>query len=943
MQHDPEAPRHAAPSWRNAPDVPLDLDGPTVPFRPFCPVAGPETPILDLLRATARAAPGAVAIQDGLRTITYRRLIEEAEALGRAIAAVAEPGRPVAIRLPDGADGPVAMLACLFAGVPSVPIDRADPPERVQWLVAAAGLAAAVTDEPIPGLPCILRGATAGCQDSARVIAQGAPAFIVFTSGSTGQPKGIVHSQRSVLHRAGLLVNSGHLHPGDAYLSLNVPASMGALLNAVAAWLAGATLHRVAAAAGPLDLGRALHHIRAHAITAMIGVPAVYRALTRLSGAGNALRSLRLVSSNGEALLTADLAQMRAVLPEGCHVQMVYGATEAQAGLRFVPAGERGAAAQVAAGRPVPGTQFAIQREDGAEAAAGEAGTLRIRSRYTAIGEWRDGGCVPGRLRPDGDPASGWRSYVMGDAVRLREDGVFVVIGREDRQLKINGVRVEPVEVEAVLREDPGVLDAAVLPVPGLAGTHLVAFVATSGSAAPDGLRQRLQTLMAARLTAAMRPRRLHLVQALPLLPGNKVDAAELCALDQARRGTAADPGTPYRAPRDAAEALLCALFAEVIGGDRVGIDDGFFALGGSSLGAMLLLARLRQETGRDLPLRLFFERPTPGGFAQALAAGATTTGDDSPLLALQPQGDRTPFFCVHSIGGGILHMRHLAEAMGTGRPFLGLRGTPADDPTESVEQMAARYVAAVLARQPAGPFLLGGYSFGGVVAYEMARQLTAAGHKVALLAILDARWPLWRIDARTALPTLCRWLANLPGYLQDEAAQFSVVRLRGQVARTLRGTWRLLRGLPADLESVLDLSRFEPQAHAALQAHLRAAQAYRPLRCDLPIEVFRASVGLIRHPCGDAALGWGAVADRTIRVHRIPGNHVSMIAEPRVKVLADALSRALDRRGEERPEGKPPRVGEQYASCWPHGNQRLTLVGALRPGRASYGLCWRQ
>ena len=524
------------PSWTDAPAIPLDLDGPAVPFRVFCSVSGPEVPILDHIRAMARATPNAVAIQDGRRAVTYRCLIEAAEALGGAIAAVTEPGRPVGIRLPDGADGPVALLACLVAGVPAVPIDRADPPDRVRALVAAGGLGAMVTDEPFPGLPCIAPAASGPRPDPARAIAQGAPAFIVFTSGSTGQPKGIVHSQRSVLHRAGLLVNSGHLHAGDAYLSLNVAASMGALLNAVAAWLAGATLHRVAAAAGPMGLGRVLGHIRAHAVTAMIGVPVVYRALTRLSAARDALGSLRLVSSNGEALLSADLAQMRAVLSRDCKVQIVYGATEAQAGLRFIPSWECTGSPQVAAGRPVPGTQFAIRREDGSAAGPGEAGALHIRSRYTAIGEWRGGACVTGRLHPSGDPALGWRCYAMGDVVRARDDGVFVVIGREDRQIKVNGVRIEPVEVEAVLRDDPDVMEAVVLPVPGTFGVDLVAFVAASRGASTKMLRERLTERLAARLAGALRPRRLHVLPALPMLSSNKVDAAALSAFDLASR-----------------------------------------------------------------------------------------------------------------------------------------------------------------------------------------------------------------------------------------------------------------------------------------------------------------------------------------------------------------------------------------------------------------------
>lgn len=541
---DTVAPRDVSPlrpapsSWIDAPSIPIDFDGPTLPFPGFCPSSGPETPILAHLHAITRAAPHAIAVQDGTRGVSFQDLLSTAAALAGAIAARVPAGVPVGIRLPDGVGWPIAQLACLIAGVPSVGIDPASPPERLRALMDVGNLAALVTDTPIAHLPCIPPDASGpACSGPSRAIPQDAAAFIVFTSGSTGQPKGIVHSQRSVLHRAGLLVNSGHLRPSDAYLSLNMAATVGALLNTIAAWISGATLHRVAGASGPLGLGRVLHHIRTHGVTAMIGVPAIYRALTRLSAARDALSSVRLVSSNGDALLTADLAQMRAVLPPDCHIQMIYGATESQAGLRFVPATEAGTTPQVPAGQPVPGTQFAILREDGSPVAPGEAGALHIRSRYTAIGEWRDGGCVPGRLPFDGDPHAGWRAYAMGDVVRQREDGVLVVIGREDRQLKINGVRIEPIEIEAVLRGDAEVREAIVLPVATAIGTDLVAFVAAPEAASAEDLHARLTQHLAARLTASMRPRRLHVLPALPMLSGNKVDAVALRAHDRAAAG----------------------------------------------------------------------------------------------------------------------------------------------------------------------------------------------------------------------------------------------------------------------------------------------------------------------------------------------------------------------------------------------------------------------
>lgn len=514
-------------SWIEAADVPIDIDGPEIEYSPFDPVAGPERPILGQIAERAELWPDQLAVRDDTRGLTYRALLSEANALAAAIAAVATPGQPVGIRLEDTASGPLAFLACLAAATPGVLLDCNDPPERLARIASVSRMAAIITDKELPGYRNISPLGHAPVPFVPRPLAQHAPAFVVWTSGSSGQPKGIVHSQSSVLHRAGLLVNSGHLGPADRYLSLNTPASMGALLNAIAAWLAGATLHRVSVAQN--GLGGILQRIRENRITAMIGVPALYRMLARAGGAKASLSSLRLLSSNGEALLAADLALLRACLPDSCKIQMVYGATETQAAMRFVPKDEMPAEAQVAAGRPIPGTQFVILREDGSAAALGETGELVIRSRYTAIGEWQDGQCVEGRLLPDGEP--GWRRYAMGDLVRQREDGVLLVVGRADRQLKLNGYRVEPVEIEAVLRSDADVLDSAVLPVTGPMGAELVAFVSVE-PAGEAALRPRLMALLATRIPAHMRPRRLHLLPSLPLLPGNKIDAAALRAHD---------------------------------------------------------------------------------------------------------------------------------------------------------------------------------------------------------------------------------------------------------------------------------------------------------------------------------------------------------------------------------------------------------------------------
>lgn len=517
--------------WIDAPLVPLDLDGPCTDFVPFDLVSGPEIPMLSQIAEHFRDDPTAPALDDGTRRLNRADLLAEIAALAGTIATLVPAGEPVGIRLPDCAAAPIAWMACLAAGCPAVLLDFADGPERFAKIAAISRLSAVISDQALPGYRVIPPVGHPPAPFEPRLVDPGAPAFVVWTSGSTGSPKGIVHSQRSVLFRAGLLVNTAHLSPIDRYLSLNTVSSMGGLLNAVAAFLSGACLHRVDIAKEGL-IG-VLERIEQYSMTAVIAVPAIYRALCRIDGAAAQLKSLRIASSNGDALLAADLELLRDVLPKDCAIQMVYGATETQAGMRFVPSREVPDGAQVAAGRPLPGSQWAILNENAAPMPPGQTGELWIRSRYTAIGEWEDGACVPGRLPSDGK--HGARRYAMGDLVRLRDDGVFVVVGRKDRQIKLDGYRIEPVEIEAILRAEPDVLDAAVLPLSVSGTKQLAAFVA-AGISPAIGLAAHLRSVLDARLPPTMRPRRLHVLEALPLLPGNKIDAGALVRIDSERR-----------------------------------------------------------------------------------------------------------------------------------------------------------------------------------------------------------------------------------------------------------------------------------------------------------------------------------------------------------------------------------------------------------------------
>jgi thioesterase domain-containing protein len=265
------------------------------------------------------------------------------------------------------------------------------------------------------------------------------------------------------------------------------------------------------------------------------------------------------------------------------------------------------------------------------------------------------------------------------------------------------------------------------------------------------------------------------------------------------------------------------------------------------------------------------------------------------PVVALQPLGDRPPFFCVHGIGGDVLHLHRLAVHIGVDRPFFGLRRTPEARPTDTISQIAARYVKALLIRQPAGPFYLGGHSFGATVAYEMALQLSEQGHDIGLLAIIDQRRPDWRLTVRQALPFLHRIIFRIPSRLRDELRQVQPTD-RFRMIRRILSVWsRKALGYRANADLMFDFRRMDTEQIAFHEAGFRALLDYRPRPAPIRISLFRAKAQSLLHLALDSTLGWNELAGSDVRVHVVPGTHGSIMTEPLVRELAKALSEQLE------------------------------------------------
>jgi acyl-coenzyme A synthetase/AMP-(fatty) acid ligase len=524
-------------TWIATPHIRPDFRGPI--DRVYVPFGDPASapPMIEMLRAVVGQFPDSLAVEEPAGLCSFASLLRAIARLRAAIVACQPVDGPVGLMLPAGAACVVAVFACLAAGRLGVMLDDGHPDGRnaeivretgVKLVLAASADRSAAASAGVPFLPVapMLEDAADAPELAIRDLGMDDPAFILCTSGSSGRPKPVVHSQRTMLHWARTTHDAMHVRPDDRVLSLSSPASLGGFTALLSYPLVGASSQM-------LDVRRAglaalLNTLSTRPVTILRAAPSLLRSLVQLPETAAAFARLRIVQTYGESLMKTDLAALATILPPHCRVRSTYGSTEASGLSWFAGEPDDHDAMRVASGTLMPDTEAAVVDDAGRPCPAGEPGELLIRSRYNALGEWCDGRLVAGRLAPD--PRDGAvRIFRTGDIARYHSDGVFVVLGRADRMLKINGQRVEPAEIEAVLRRSPAVRQAEVLLRRQEGGGRLLAFVVPQGAPAP-GFELQLRAELRAALPDFMLPARIFLVASVPVLASGKVDALALLA-----------------------------------------------------------------------------------------------------------------------------------------------------------------------------------------------------------------------------------------------------------------------------------------------------------------------------------------------------------------------------------------------------------------------------
>ncbi|HSN89312.1 MAG TPA: thioesterase domain-containing protein, partial [Thermoanaerobaculia bacterium] len=486
----------------------------------------------------------------------------------------------------------------------------------------------------------------------------------------------------------------------------------------------------------------------------------------------------------------------------------------------------------------------------------------------------------------------GGRLYRTGDLVRCLPGGDIEFLGRIDQQVKIRGFRIEPGEIEAALVRHPGVREARVLvrtdTPPG--EKSLVGYLLPAGDEAPAA--PELRDFLRERLPEHMVPVAFVALPAWPVTPNGKLDVRALPAPDRMA-------SAERIAPRDTLEHEVARAWEETLGIAQIGIRDDFFSLGGHSLLAVRLMSKIEERLGHRLPLSALFTAGTVEGMA-ALLRQDGSAGPASNVIPLQPRGTQPPFFWVHPAGGDVLCYALLARQMGSEQPFYGIQArgfTREEEPVASIEEMAALYIEEVRRLQPEGPYFLGGWSLGGPVAFEMARQLRSLGQTVALLVLLDAS-PGGAGAELEAEPTDADYLLDIaayvgnfwgrdPGVSREHLAELGPDEQIAHVAERLAAVDFLPPGTgETQLRRVL----------AVYRANVEALRRYRPSLYPEGITLLRASErpDLPESPV-EEVLGWSEAVEGPIEAHTVPGNHLTLLAEPNVRELAARLRLYLE------------------------------------------------
>jgi amino acid adenylation domain-containing protein len=866
--------------------------------------------IHQLFEEQVARTPDAVAVVFENEQLTYHELNCRANQLAhylRSKGVVAE--ELVGICLERSLLMVVGLLGILKAGGAYVPLDPEYPQERLTFMLEDARVSVLLSWQSLLDKLLEHTGQIVCLDNDWHLIEKFSQdnaiadvkannlAYVIYTSGSTGQPKGVEVVHRGV-NRLLFGVNYVHLDQRQRFLQM-APISFDASTFEI--W--GALLHGAKCVLFPGKIPTAENlreQIDKHGITILWLTAALFNSI--IDDDEKALSGIKQLLIGGEALSVAHVSRACQTLPE---TQIIngYGPTESTTFTccHPIPRQIQTTIESIPIGRPIANTQVYILDQYLQPVPVGVPGELHIGGAGLALGYLN---------RPEltnekfiSNPFENSKLYKTGDLARYLPDGNIEYIGRIDNQAKIRGFRIELGEVEVALSQHSHVQISCVIVREDTPGDkRLVAYVVAQKGVTLT--TSELRQFLGNKLPGYMIPSAFVILESLPLTANGKVDRHALKAPDRT------SDSDRFIEARNQLEMKLVQIWSDILKIDKIGVQDNFFDLGGHSLLATYLMTQIKQVFAKDIPLTKLFQNPTIEQLATIIQKDFHESSE-SCLVAIQPNGSHLPFFCVPGAGGRPFYFYHFGRYLGEEQPFYSFENNLYQElgSITRIEDIASIYVAAMQSVQPKGPYFLGGHSYGGNVAFEMAQQLRKQGQKVGLLAIIDSSAPTYK-DKQMLLDYIdwdhARWLAEVSKGIEiylDKNVDISYETLQTlSVEEQLKYVlhyFKMANMLPPNAEteqltnivqayktSCLCLVDYVPQQPYPGTVTILRANEDMP---DDPNSHLNAEVSQ------DLSLGWSEFSTEPVDIHFLLGNHVTIMAEPHVQVLASQLKACIE------------------------------------------------
>jgi amino acid adenylation domain-containing protein len=861
--------------------------------------------IHQMIEAQVERTPNAAAVVYEEQQLTYRELNTQANQLAHYLQALGvKPDTLVGICVERSLEMLVGVLGILKAGAAYLPLDPTYPQDRLAFMLSDAQTPVLLTQQYLVNdLP--ENDANIICLDTFwEIIAQqseenptsnvisGNLAYVIYTSGSTGKPKGVQITHQNLVHSL-IARFACYSEPVIHFLLLSSLAFDASIPGIFWTLCQGGTLY-LPEENSQWELPKLIQMIAQNSISHLITLPSLYELILEQANSVEQLTSLTTVIVVAEAC-SKDLVRHHAQkLPETSLLNE-YGPTEGTVWSSVYNLYPHKEPLQISIGRPIANTQFYILDKALQPLPVGVPGELHIHGVGLTRGYLNLPGLTAEKFIPN--PFSnqpGGRLYKTGDLACYLPDGNVEFLGRIDNQVKIRGYRIELGEIEVILCQHSSVREAVVIVNEDKPGDKsLVAYVTTYEEQilSTNTLRRFLQE----KLPDYMIPTSFVILDTMPLMPNGKVNRKALRASNSNTRVRSSQQVLP----RTLLEQKLVQLWEETLQISPIGVTENFFDLGGHSLLAIRLLAEIEKHLGYSLPLVIFFREGTIEKIAIMLER-EQESNDSQLLIPLQTQGDRPPLFLIHQHGGYGLSYSQLAQTLGKEQPLYALQARGLDgkqQPLDSIEAIASTYLAIIREILPHGPYLLGGHSFGGLVAFEIASQLEAQGEKVENLLIIDTHPPLPTAELEASVEddtALVAFLVEQIGLYANETINISQQELSTlEEAEKLNYVLQILRNhevIPPDADT-----NFITGFINVYKANSQAIINYQPQPIQSPLSVFKTQ-GLTELFPVDPTVGWHKLALGEVQVYSLIGDHHSILKEPHVKHLAEAIQKVVSK-----------------------------------------------